>query len=455
MDVSGGSRIKLSTAQIAGITVGVVIFVVGIIILTLWLTGVLFSSSDDNSSLVSVSVTPSVVLLCPTNGVFGSVLSTITGTTTDFGAPLTVTIDGEYLAVTNTNGFTETGGNGSVYQKSGDSYTLIDTDTFTPPTDTRSAFNLISPLGTHVLTGITNVNFDTTEQEFYRLTTKSGTTFFNNAQVLQDTTYPLTFSPAFLSDDELVVSFRDSSFNSVVKLYRFENETWTLYQTLTAPVGDGSSASFGASFTHAANVSILAISQFTPPRVNIYTRASSTDNWTFQTAQTITAGADAAALSWGSSIVMTEDGLTMAISDAGQNVGSNVQSGTVIIYRRDNVDDAFTLLQTINSQSPSTNQFFGIDLTLFGTTMFISINDQEETQRQSEIYTLNADTGTATFTQVIDWPHLISPATALVTGASSAFYIDDTDLILLAGYRNVTGENGTITIQKSACLLTT
>jgi hypothetical protein len=447
----------LHPAAITGIVVGSVVFIVGLIILILWLSGVIFKGDDGNvviPSAVTATVAPEII--CPSNGVFTK-LSQVNGTEPDFGTPLAITDDGMYFS-TNSSASVAVPGSAVIYQRSGDTYTLLDTSTFTLPAMTRIGYALISAKGNHVVSGVTNINFETSQTESYLMTTKSGNTFFNTEQFIDAVAdgFPLVARPYFpspLADDAtdniVYLSFRKATNEGLFKEYRYsgESKTWTLKQMINGP-DPAQQNFFGLGLAQHGNV--LVVTQLTPSKAQVFTRTDENADWVYQADQSVTPASGSPF--WGVDCAMTTDGLILVVSDAFSTVNTIMTVGEVYIYKRGNTDEPFVQTQIIQPQAIYEDQFFGLGTFLFGNTLFLPCNDAQLSSRHNEVYVIDVDTGLATFTQRIDWPYDLTPPDPGVSTAWGSFFHANEELFLLMGTNNATGLNGAVSVFSTACI---
>jgi len=444
---------KLSPGVKAAIMIGIGAFVAGLVVLILWLTGVLFKGDNMMVVIPSTSDLSPPKVVCPTNGMF-SKLSQVDGDEADFGTPIGVTTDGTFF-ITSTALDMSSAGDSVVYQRSGDTYALLDTSNFVLPSMTRIGFALISDQANHVVSGITNVNFLTAETEFFRVTRKIGSTFFNTPQDLNAVSdgYPLIGRPLMPSkvvdDSELLLGFRTALSDAIVKAYRFSNDTWSIHQTLEPPV-EGQQNFFGVGMSYQAN--ILVLTQISPPMLHVYARTSPSDQWIYQAHQSVSqAGASPL---WGVDCALSDNGLIAVVSDPFSTVDTVAEVGEVYLYKRSTVDEPFEITQKVRPQAVYASEFFGIGVFLFGNTLYVSCSDNLLTTRHGEVYTIDNDTGLATFAQRIDGPHTLTTPDTAVSATFGAFFTKGEELFMLLGSNNAAGSKGAVEVFKTACEVT-
>jgi len=212
-------------------------------------------------------------------------------------------------------------------------------------------------------------------------------------------------------------------------------DTWTQDYTIEAPAG-GSAQRFGHRVQANDNGDILAISSLAPGnagKVEIFIKTSqsndgSTQN-SFALAQTLTGVAtDGSSLNtgFGESIAMSKDGTTLIIGAPGVDASANPDAGAIYYYKW-NADDStntYTLQQTIDAPSTSTNMKFGttLDINHDGTRLVIGA---ENFASASE---MKFDLGETTFdlqdTNIVD-SNVQSGGVFTATMYNTKFVIDD------------------------------
>lgn len=212
-------------------------------------------------------------------------------------------------------------------------------------------------------------------------------------------------------------------------------DTWTQDYTIEAPAG-GSVQRFGHRLQANDNGDILAVSSLAPGnagKVEIFIKTSqsndgSTQN-SFALAQTLTGvDSDGSSLNtgFGESLAMSKDGTTLIIGAPGVDASTNPDAGAIYYYKW-NADDStntYTLQQTINAPSSSTNMKFGtaIDINDDGTRMVIGA---ENFASASE---MKFDLGETTFdlqdTTIVD-TNTQSGGAFTATMYNTKFVIDD------------------------------
>jgi hypothetical protein len=460
---------NLHPATISWIVVGSVVFIFGLIILTLWLAGVF--PSDDGTTIivvptgsdvepivtVTVSTSPAGPVDCPTDGTF-LLASSLPGPSAEpvFGNPVTTTTSGEFAATFSTTSNADDGGFSRIYQRNGDTYSLFDSADFSLPPGSKLFGATISGLGNHVASGITDG-----AQSSVRMTRRSGSDFFTSPQDIMDVTYNMSGityfpEPVNAQDTVMFVTFLDASNNGIVKEYRFDGGTWILKQSLTAPVV-GVGDRFGVRYSQQGN--ILAITQAVPGGVRMYSRTDASTDWVHEPSLDIPAPAAADNGFFGTAMTMSLDGLNLYVSNITVTVDTKTNAGQVFGYRRADITSPFTLTETLCPQASllDNSAFYGLDLIMYGNTLAVAGSYRATVNKITEIRSVDLTTGTSMVTDSVPWPTVGGPLveggpglTMFVSGTSAGSETFN-NLYLVVGTPNILTQDGALSLYKSAC----
>lgn len=450
----------LSQAAIIGISVGAVVFVVGLLVLILWLTGVIGKkSSKAVVPTISISVIPPVTVVvpsvpCPTDGKF-SASTSLTGTTAQFGIPVSTDKSGEYLCtVENEDATTE--GKTVIYKDNSGTYTAFDESNFTLPANTRVGFSIINDAATYVCTAIQNKNYGTTENELFRITRSGSGSFFNSPQDISAAAdgYKLVTRSYFPRQtdeskeaigDEMYLGFSDTNALAILKHYRLAGDgSWEVAQTLESPKDQV--GVFGSALYQVENM--LLVSQYEHAAGFLYVRPDKNSPWVLQQNLIVPSSS---ADQWGWECGMTSNGLIAYFTSPLTTVDGTAKVGETYIYKKNSLHQNFEHVFTIRPPVTTEDTFLGIGAAFYGNTLMLSPVDAGLTQRNFYLYTIDTDTGEATLTQTQSWPFALTSASSLISAASGYMFRRDNDLRLVMGFENSAGEKGKVSFYSTSC----
>lgn len=427
--------------------ISVICLMAGVLGLVLWLR--VFHNGDSRSAGGG-----SGAMVCAKTSSYTQDFEIISGRGNGmFGNPLTITSDLSFFS-TNTMYMAE------VYHLKAGVYTWVDYSNYALPDALQVGASRMSADAHHQITEIINRPHHVGGIEAYWIhynDPKHGWDFFGNFHTVQKITwdsadseagsqtpptegsYPLVTGGKFVGENEttMLLGFRraDTDF----RILHFLEETdgrWVVTHTLK---GVGTSLGFGAAV--ATSGTWMVVTQYSPAQVLVY------NNYTQQDGQTI--NAPYADETWGTSVALSEDALTLYVGYPGLN---NSQGG-VFVYLRTRVNEPFSISQILKS-SAKADSGFGSVMAMRGDMLMVSSSTHVDIFREHQ------------FIQSLRWPFdetapiIVAqypfPAMRVQNGVDNDNTQSESDkMILMVGFPNyvdIPGSYGVIRGYSAECL---